>query len=325
MQFINDSPWDADLLRTELPGERMMASLLVRVAYAIGDGGQVRLLDPAAQAGAWGGVRRDQVPTPFGDLEPDLVFPRTATDVISLGHAVAPEPVRHARVDLAVGPYRQSLVVHGDRVWERGPFRRLHATEAEPFIRMPLGWSQAYGGAAPGPYGPLPCPVNPRGRGFNVDEDQAVDRPLPNVEWSDALVREPLDQPEPAIVGPYPSSWWLRLQKVWVAAPERYSVDLHPEQGLFDQAHPRLSGQNVRPGETILIRGMGPDLRAVVPPCPAAAEFILGDAQCPRTLELEEVLIDTTQRVLALAWRKCVQYQYIREQPRTTILREARA
>jgi hypothetical protein len=302
----------------------MMASLLIRLAYTIDDEGYAHPLGPDDPGGLWGRVRRDQVSTPFGDLDPDLVFPRTATDVIILGEAVSEEPVAETQVELAVGPYRQTLAVHGDRRWERRALGGLRPSPPATFLRMPLAWTRAHGGAAVGPYGPIPCPSNPRGRGYYLSDDQAVGQPLPNVEWIDAMVNGPLDQPEPAIIGPYPSSWWLRLQKVWTVGPQPTSITLHPDQGLFDQAHPRLSGKYVRAGDHIALRGMGPPLRTVVPRCPAAVEFILGDARCPRALELEEVLVDTTQRIIALAWRKCVQYEYLRHQRRITVLQKVR-
>lgn len=327
MKFRNESPWDAELFRSELPSGRMMASLLVRLAYAVDDEGRLRLLAPDDPGGAWAAIRRDQVPTPHGELAPDLVWPRTATDLIVLGDAVADAPATQVRVELEAGPYRQSVIVHGDRRWESNLAGGLRAGAAEPFTRMPLSWQTAFGGAAKGPYGPIPCAANPSGRGYYLGADEALGQPLANVEWADAPTSGSVEQaaPDPAIVGPYPSSWWLRLSKVWTAAPERYAVDLHPEAGLFDQAHPRLSGQWIRAGDRLAIRGMGPPLRAIVPACPAAAEFILGDARCPRALELEELLVDAERRVLALAWRKCVQYEYVRHQERITVLREAAA
>lgn len=325
MKFHNESPWDAELFRSELPSGRMMASLLVRLAYAVDDEGRLQPLAADDPGGAWASVRRDQIPTPHGDLAPDLVWPRTATDLIVLGDAITDAPVRATRVEIEAGPYRQALTIHGDRRWEPSLAGGLRASAAEPFTRMPLAWSRAFGGAAQGPYGPIPCAANPAGRGYYLDPGAARDQPLANVEWADAATQGPLDQPEPAIVGPYPSSWWLRLSKVWTPAPERHAVDLHPEAGLFDQAHPRLSGMTIRAGDRLAIVGMGPPLRTIVPPCPAAAEFLLGDARCPRSLELEELLVDAPARVVALAWRKCVQYEYIRHQPRITVLRGAHA
>ena len=319
MRLDNDTAFAAALFRSELPSGRMMASLLVRVAHPIEADGRLGLAERALAP-----IRRDRVPTPDGDLDPEIVFPRTATDLLILGEARPDEPSARAEVRIVAGPYRHVLRISGDRAWERG-LAGLRPSPARPFASMPLAWDRAFGGAAPAEHGAIPWPANPRGRGYYLRERDAVDQPLANVEWAGEEVERWDDRPEPAIVGPYPSSWWSRLALAWELDVAGRRVAARPEGGLFDQAHPRLSGRAIAPGDPLRIDGVGAPIAAAIPACPVEAEFVLGERRCPRALALEEVLVDARSRRVELAWRKVVQYEYVRGQERAAIVTEARA
>jgi hypothetical protein len=171
----------------------------------------------------------------------------------------------------------------------------------------------------------MPYANNPVGRGYCVDLEQASSAPLANIEWSDALVLEPLTQVEPAIVGPYPSSWGLRLMKVWTLDTDAITVHVHPENGLFDQAHPRLSGTQLSAGERLQVTGLGPSLNTSIPRCPIIVSFGVGG--CVRTIEpvLEELLFIPNEKIVSLAWKASVQYEYIPNQRRTALMYEVGA
>ena len=97
------------------------------------------------------------------------------------------------------------------------------------------------------------------------------------------------------------------------------------EGGPFDQAHPRLSGQVVAAGAALEVDLGEASLRARVPPCPVGVVWILGDARCPRELAVDEVIIDVEARTVAIAWRKIVQYEYVRHQERRAVVAEVAA
>ncbi|MBK8266210.1 MAG: DUF2169 domain-containing protein [Nannocystis sp.] len=317
MRFVNESIFDAELFRTELPSGRMMASLLVRVAYSV----SVERIGPLpVEPGAM--VRRDRCDRPDGVLDPDIAFPRTATDLIVFGDAQDEAPAATVAVSICVGPYRHALAVHGDRVWERGVLGGLRPSPPARFTSIPLAWGGAFGGEAPAEHGAVPYPSNPRGRGYYLRERDAVEQPLPNIEWAGEEVQRWDARPEPAIVGPYPSSWWARLSRIWEIDASGRRLAARPEAGLFDQAHPRLSGAEVRPGDPIRIAGLGPQISATTPLCPVAAEFILGPHRRERAdFAVEEIVVDARARRLEIAWRKTIQYEYVRNQERATILK----
>jgi hypothetical protein len=119
------------------------------------------------------------------------------TDVIVQGHVVAPgeRPTTSLLASVQIGEQRKDVLVYGDRVIERGRFGA-----PEPFVRLPLCWSRAYGGvdpsfAAPSLIGELlrrvgpevhpgAYPRNPVGAGWSTNYDPAARRSkvLPNFE-----------------------------------------------------------------------------------------------------------------------------------------------
>ncbi|PRQ10247.1 DUF2169 family type VI secretion system accessory protein [Enhygromyxa salina] len=105
----------------------------------------------------------------------------------------APQPAVPIRV--RVGALEKTLNVYGDRYW-----RGTTPTEPQPFSQMRLGWDRAYGGPD--------FPTNPLGKGdAEVEIQQVMIRPLPNVEYPRQLVDSPRKRPEPACMLPIDISW----------------------------------------------------------------------------------------------------------------------
>lgn len=154
MKFVNESPHPADLFRSEIGPEWMNTSLVTRVRHGITPEGH---LLPVSGDDALLDIRRDREEDEYGILEPDVPFPRVATDVIVLADACAHSgPVVATKVGIKVGPYDEQLLVVGDRVWEKGLGGALAASKPLPFERMPLQWSRAFGGNAKSQYGDVP-------------------------------------------------------------------------------------------------------------------------------------------------------------------------
>ncbi len=118
-------------------------------------------------------------------------------EVIISGCALSPtdEPIEGTRVVARFGSWEKRLAVFGDRYWRLGE-HGVEMTSAEPFLKMPIGDVQAYGG--PDFVG------NPRGKGYGGRKlvNAGFDAPLPNVESLDALIRSIDDMPKPAHFGP---------------------------------------------------------------------------------------------------------------------------
>lgn len=80
---------------------------------------------------------------------------------------------------------RKSLLVFGDRFWERGT-----ASAPRSFAEMPIDWEHAYGGADHA--------SNPVGKGMVADKGRHA---LPNIERPDTPLRSPDQRVEPAGFG----------------------------------------------------------------------------------------------------------------------------
>jgi hypothetical protein len=323
---MTDEEVDAQLAAAapdESPAQFSLNALVAMKRYSMSEGGA---LQPVAADQALAEVGRDRPADDlFGlQLETDL-YPRSGTDLVVVGYGYP-----HKRggstgeVVISAGEYRLAISLFGDRVWRR-EVGGLLPTRPEPFERLPLSWGCAFGGTADGGYGDLPCGDNPDGVGFYLSEGQAEGQSLPNIEDSGNLIVRWSDRPDP--VGPnfYPMNWSLRLARYTEVDSSTGEVSIHPERGMFDFAHPRLSGKPLQAGDVVLLDGMTPEgrLSFEIPPCPAVADIQIGDRGGVRELVLEEVLVDVERRLVDLTWRKMFRYEVFAHELRTVSLRDA--
>jgi hypothetical protein len=140
----------------------------------------------------------------------DVYHTKPTTDVLLHGHAYAPggRPATRVDVTLKVGPISKTLRVTGDRVRKVGVLTS-HATDPEPFAKMPLTYERAYGGrdeTDPDPNRHSWEVRNPVGTGFALRPGNLADKRLPNVEESGLVLSRP------AGFGPIASHWQPRVK-----------------------------------------------------------------------------------------------------------------
>lgn len=129
----------------------------------------------------------------------DLGFPKSFAEFLVSGRAFsAGAPTAALRVRASLGPVDKTVLVVGDRRWERGAM-----TAPAPFTDMPLDWSRAFGGEG--------FALNPLGRGAAPGPDGS--HALPNLELPEAPVRDPRDRPRPTGFGPVDFAWPQRASK----------------------------------------------------------------------------------------------------------------
>lgn len=128
------------------------------------------------------------------------------TDVVLQGSAYAPggAPAHQLEVSVAVGQARKRVAVFGRRAVTWGPDGRPRVEPSEPFVSVPLTWSEAYGGLdwrtpLDDPTDPLAIsrldvdhpglyPRNPHGKGYLVQPGEVPELLMPRLEDPDDLL-----------------------------------------------------------------------------------------------------------------------------------------
>ncbi|MHA7777517.1 DUF2169 family type VI secretion system accessory protein [Roseibium sp. M-1] len=178
-------------------------------------------------------------------------------EVIIAGCALSPTdaPIEGITVTARFGAFQKQLAVFGDRYWQLTD-RGLQISRPAPFLKMPIGDVQAFGGAG---YAP-----NPRGKGFSARNlvDAGYDAPLPNVENPAQLIKSLDDRPVPVHFGPIQADDPARLRylgtydQYWMEnvsplKPEDFNPLYHCEAPAEQRFDKFFSG-----GETFMITGM---------------------------------------------------------------------
>ncbi|MEZ4392910.1 MAG: DUF2169 domain-containing protein [Polyangiales bacterium] len=268
--------------------------------------------------------------TPFGLMpRDDLARDPEGFEVIFLGSAYAPRgsSVREMTVSLRVGEVERTLWVTGDR---RVDGDRI--TPPEPFTRMDLGWSNAFGGAAEVMIDRdaavvVTDPRNPAGKGFDPrPQAEALcatlrapegyplvlqgDRWLPNVEHPSRRIAAATDAPDPA--------GWATLPLSAPAHATR-SLDLEASQRegaavltrrTFHRAVDEWIVERPAEGAEVTLRGLDPDgtVRFALPALRVACDFMVGEVATTLELLPEALLIVGPWRRFTLLYRARFHY-----------------
>ncbi len=312
LQLVNHTPFAASLsILSDLDGVES-AYAIVKASFDITANG-LTLAAPQSPLLAtdvyWGEPATTSLRVPG-----EFSLPKPATDVLLIGHALAPrENTRVAEASIRVGPLSKTLRLFGNRRWQRTDLG-WEASTPEIWERMPLRWELAFGGQAPAEDDKPPEfePRNPVGRGFNGrHEREWQDQPLPNIEDPGQLIRHPSDRPSPAGFAPIAPSWLPRrdyagtYDQAWQKNRAPYLPnDFDPRffqtapQGLIAPGH--LVG-----GEAVEIMGCnreGP-IRFLLPVCSLNLAFDFDGKTLDQPPKLETVLIEPDLRRVQLLWR----------------------
>ena len=313
LQLDNETPFETHL--SVMPDATGVDTLFVALKATFTLGSRVQLAE-------------EQVPVVVADQylgEPgvssleaagEVHLARPGTDLVLTGEAVAPGARPVDRLDVAVMAAGRGKVVRvfGDRQWYSGA-TGVQPGRPRPFVRMPLVYERAFGGAMDGAGAGAGAfePRNPVGVGFWAGRPAsgAVGRPVPNLEDPRQLLQAPGDRPPPACFAPVAPSWQPRAgfagtyDRQW----QRTRSPLLPadfDARFFNVAPPELTFPgHLQGGEPVQVSGVSPDglLSFHLPVCRLVATVALGrDLQRP-PLSLEKVHIQPGEGRLCLLWR----------------------
>lgn len=197
--------------------------------------------------------------------ESDFAPFKPRCDVLLNGSAYAPEgeSVKRLKVELRVGSMEKSFTVVGNRYW-RNWLGFIWRSSPEPFVRMPISYDNAFGGADlshPNPKKHRFYPTNHAGKGFhsNLRKKAIHGKPLPNTEKTGWSVRWPRSkwhrpmafgpvgrgwQPRPKFAGTYDKNW---VDNIFPFLPPDFD-DRYNQSAPADQQTDYLRG-----GEEVLL------------------------------------------------------------------------
>jgi hypothetical protein len=310
-EVVNLTPFQtAGAALIDLTGEYVWV-VIVKGTFRVEDNGEIEAA-AAQQPVAHAPLYRGAPGSSSLRMDADLCPAHPGTDVTVDGHAYAPggRPIASTDVSVRVGALQQTVRVHGDRVWTRG-FAWLVASEATPFVRMPVVYERAFGGRArTNRDEDFPFPANPVGVGFHMVAPPEGS-PLPNIEdpqhparhWNDRPCPAglgPIDRgwsPRRALAGTYDEQWKLHRAPLWPGDADCRFFSCAPA-GLFSETP-------LRGGEPVVVEHMTPEaLWAFTLPRFAiyVRTFVAGRAEHSRA-QLDRVLLLPDDRQVVLTWR----------------------
>ena len=243
----------------------------------------------------------------------DVSLPKPATDIVVIGHAVAPNGyVSVMDVSVAVGPVRKTARVFGDRVWQSNGATYSISTPSR-FESIPLVWERAFGGTDRTERGPREEARNPIGTGFRTTDGLAPLEGLflPNIEDPLDLISSWKQTPAPMGFGPLGAHWEPRrsyagtYDEQWQETRAPYlPSDFDPR---FLQIAPAdlIARGYLQGGEPVELRGLSQ--RQVIafqlPTVRPRIAFRLDGKPNDRPAYLDTVVLEPTDGRLSLVWR----------------------
>ena len=314
MRLVNETSLEVELLRTILSDQLMVATLVAKVCYELGEDGR---LIPAARHPK---VLLEATEVDGVELPADAGYGKAGIDLLVIGSAHAPggRPRRAMIAGVAIDEHEYGLAIIGDRRWERS-WTGWSMSDPDPFVEMPMDWSRAYGGHARVQGGEVPCVDNPVGRGYILELDGAEGVALPNVEDPTALIRDIRDRPRPVSFHPLPMGTSYAADALAEARARGRNVS----RAMFNSAIPTHRLPRYPAGAELRLCNLTPRPAPgyVLPNTSMIAEVTIGGARRELQGEIDTILLRPARRELVLTHRIVFRYHYARERPRVVRVR----
>jgi len=239
---------------------------------------------------------------------------RLATDVVLEGHAWAPRATATTRVDVTLTVhqrFQKTVAVIGEREYGMGVGVAAPGAP-QAFVKMPLVWERAFGGAEEGDATPRAFePRNPVGRGFFGSVIRAIGAPAPNLEDPADLVATHLSRPRPMGFGPVARHWQPRLgfagtyDQRWIEElapnwPPDFDRRFFQSAPADQQVTPHLEG-----GEWVGVSGVSPEgpIRFRVPADRIVLKSYFRDGPKRKRMTIDQLLIEPDEGTFTVTWR----------------------
>lgn len=312
MELVNHSRFPAALFRGVVGDDLLYGSLFARVTYDLVNGA---LTLSKEQPWKVSGPPWD---TEYGQMQSDELFYKGGVDLFVFGHArgKAGQAVEESDVQIEVGSFRRQVKVFGDRVWQRLG-ENLVPSAPKPFKAMPLTLAHAFGGTDVWDELPVPLQENPGGKGYYLEEEHALGKPLPNVEDPDRLIRNWNDRPDPVGLGPCPYTCALRLRDSVVFDDEGMLKVLKPT--FFNAAFPGMIVPRVEPGERVRLSGVSEDgiVGFTIPRTTLSVRLQFDEKVIESPLAIDQLGVEVDKRRVFLGYRYPFKYHFVPLQKRS--------
>jgi hypothetical protein len=317
MEFVNETNVETDWIVGFQPDGRELLIVAIKATFEIPQDGEAPTLAeaqvPLTQADEFTG-EPGQSATLY---ETDYAHRKPFCDVLLNGSAYAPggRPQDKVRVALQVGAMSKAFNVVGDRRWERS-LLSLNPTPSRPFVKMPITYDRAYGGAdqAPGnPYKIKTYTKNPVGVGYYPYSTgkHLFGKPLPNTEEIGKPIKSESGKYLPMSFGPigrnfqtripyagtYNQAWLDNVAPFW---PQDFDYRYF-QSAPVDQQIPHLKG-----GEPVVLQNLtsGGLTRFQIPRITVPVIFVPyhGEDIIAETL-MDTIVIEPDLQRFMLIWR----------------------
>jgi hypothetical protein len=293
MELTNHTPYAARLFHGHTAPEEKCAWLVARATFR---------RDPETGAltaetdDAWP-VFDQPLDTAAGTFPSDNVWIREGCDLVVAGTVRLDREVTRHAVHLRAGGFTRSLQLSGDRVWERSARGGLQPTPALPFREMELTWRRSYGGTTSYEGQAAPHALNPDGLGLYWSLEDALEKPLPNIEDPAHAITRWEERPLPAGFGPVTNAplWhatrWF-MERAAQRLPEPTPDELtHASLTFFEGASPpSMIVPSLAPGAVVELTGLGAaPWRFTVPTLPLRVRARVGADEIERPLHVAGV------------------------------------
>jgi hypothetical protein len=243
--------------------------------------------------------------------EQDLLPAKPRTDVYlnAFAHAPGGRPTTRTTVGLGTPRGSKTLVVHGDRRWERDVVGGIATTPPMPFLKLPIVYERAWGGydrTDPDPKEHRLDPRNTVGTGVFSRAAHRIGKLLPNLEPNGGTAESgPVGfgalcsfwKPRSDYQGTYDAAWLERRKPL---LPEDYDPQFLQCAPVDQQFGPHLVG-----GEPFALTGMTPSgtLRFDLPKHYFAFATHIGSKRIEHRAQMSTVVIEPEFPRVLVTWQ----------------------